>query len=47
MFFSAFGPETLKQIVLETGFEILLTDIESQVERDSEVSYLWVLARRN
>ena len=45
MFFSCFDPETVKQLVSESGFEILETAVEEQREGDSEVPYLWLLAR--
>jgi cyclopropane fatty-acyl-phospholipid synthase-like methyltransferase len=43
MFFSCYGPETMKQMVTETGFEILETAIETQLENDDQIPYLWVL----
>ena len=46
MFFSSFDPETMKRLVQKAGFEILETDIESQLEQNSEVPYLWILAQR-
>ena len=46
MFISVFDPETMRRIVQDAGFELLETDIESQLEQDREVPYLWVLAKR-
>lgn len=46
MYFSCFGPETVKQLVRLAGFEIVETAIETQVERGTEIPYLWVLARK-
>ena len=46
MFFSCYDPVTMKKIVREAGFTILETDIEPQIEGDTEVSYLWILARK-
>lgn len=46
MFFSSFDPEMMKGLVQEAGFEVLETDIESQLEQNSEVPYLWILALR-
>jgi SAM-dependent methyltransferase len=46
MYFSCFDPETLKQMVRETGFEIVETAVETQIEGDSEIPYLWLLARK-
>ena len=46
MFISCFDPETMKQLVTESGFEILETAIETQVEQSNDVPYLWLLARK-
>jgi ubiquinone/menaquinone biosynthesis C-methylase UbiE len=46
MFFSCFDPETVAQMIRSSGFEILETAIETQVERGTEIPYLWVLARK-
>jgi len=46
MYFSCFDPETVKQLVSRVGFEILETRIESQVEQDTEIPYLWLLAQK-
>lgn len=45
MYFSCFDPETVKRLVAEAGFEILETEIESQVEQGHAIPYLWLLAR--
>ena len=45
MFFSSFDPETLTGLVWEAGFEVVETDIESQLEQHGEVPYFWVLAQ--
>ncbi len=44
MFISSFDPETIKGLVLKAGFEVLETEIESQMEQNREVDYLWTLA---
>jgi ubiquinone/menaquinone biosynthesis C-methylase UbiE len=46
MFLSCFDPETMKRLVVEAGFELLDTAIETQLEQNSEVPYLWLLARK-
>ena len=46
MFFSSFGPEAVEQMIQESGFEILETAIEPQVEQGIEIPYLWVLGRK-
>jgi ubiquinone/menaquinone biosynthesis C-methylase UbiE len=44
MFMSCFDPETMKRMIVGAGFELLETDIESQVEQGHDVPYLWLLA---
>jgi len=46
MFFSLFDPETIIGLVRDAGFEIVEADVESQLEQNREVHYLWILARR-
>ena len=46
MYFSSFGPETLQRMVREVGFEMIEAGIESQAEQDTEIPYLWLLARK-
>jgi hypothetical protein len=46
MFFGCFDPETMKRMIDEAGFEIVETAVETQVEQDTEIAYLWVLARK-
>jgi ubiquinone/menaquinone biosynthesis C-methylase UbiE len=46
MYFSCFNPETVKQLVNKSGFEILETGIETQMEQGNEIPYLWLLARK-
>ncbi len=46
MFISSFPPEKMKELVAEAGFALVETAIETQMERDIEIPYLWVLARK-
>jgi ubiquinone/menaquinone biosynthesis C-methylase UbiE len=46
MFISCYDPETMKQMVNETGFELLETAIESQLEGDNDIPFLWVLGQK-
>ena len=46
MFISVFDPATMRKLVQDTGFELVETEIESQLEQGREVPYLWVLAKR-
>jgi ubiquinone/menaquinone biosynthesis C-methylase UbiE len=46
MFFSCYDPETVVQMVVEAGFEILESAVETQVEQATEIPFLWVLARK-
>lgn len=46
MYFSCFDAQTLKQMVLDSGFEIVETATETQIEANDEIDYLWVLARK-
>ncbi len=45
MFLSVFDPETMRRVVQNAGFQIVETEIESQLEHGREVPYLWVLAK--
>ena len=44
MFFSLFGPETITGLVKDAGFKIIKSEVESQLEQNHEVNYLWILA---
>ena len=46
MFISSYKPETMKQLVTQAGFDLIETAIETQVERKTEIPYLWILARK-
>ena len=46
MFISCFNPETMKQMVIEAGFELLEAVIETQMEKDNEVPFLWLLGQK-
>ena len=43
MFLSSFGPEVMKSLVVQTGFELIESAVEIQVENKIEIPYLWVL----
>ena len=46
MFLSVFDPKTMRGLVQDAGFELVETEIESQLEQGREVPYLWILAAR-
>jgi ubiquinone/menaquinone biosynthesis C-methylase UbiE len=46
MFLSCFEPEVMQRLVTEAGFAVLESEIETQLEQDHEVPYLWVLAQK-
>ena len=46
MFFSCYDPETMKALVVEAGFELLETAIETQLENETAIPFLWILARK-
>lgn len=46
MFFSCYDPDTTVQMVVDAGFEVLESAIETQVEQGTEIPFLWVLARK-
>jgi len=46
MYFSAFDSDTVKRLVGESGFVIVETGIESQMEQGDEIPYLWLIARK-
>jgi ubiquinone/menaquinone biosynthesis C-methylase UbiE len=46
MFLSCFPPQEMKPMVVEAGFEILETRVETQREAEREIPYFWLLARR-
>jgi len=46
MFISCYNPETMRQMMVEAGFDILETAIETQVEKNTEIPYQWILARK-
>ncbi|MDQ3822531.1 MAG: class I SAM-dependent methyltransferase, partial [Actinomycetota bacterium] len=45
MFLSHFDAETTLALAGEAGFEIVRKAVETQLEGDREVAYVWVLAR--
>jgi ubiquinone/menaquinone biosynthesis C-methylase UbiE len=46
MYFSSLGPEQLKQMVIQQGFDIEEAAIEAQREGEEEIPYLWLIARK-
>jgi ubiquinone/menaquinone biosynthesis C-methylase UbiE len=46
MFFSGFDADTNRRLVREAGFELVVDDVVSMQEPDTEASFLWVLARK-
>jgi ubiquinone/menaquinone biosynthesis C-methylase UbiE len=47
MFFSCFHPEVVQQMVVDAGFKVLESAVETQMEQGTEIPYLWVLARKH
>jgi ubiquinone/menaquinone biosynthesis C-methylase UbiE len=47
MFISCFDPETTKRLLCDTGFELLESAVETQLEGGHEVPFLWLLARKS
>ena len=46
MFFSANTADETRRTVREAGLEVVRSSVDSQVEGDVEIPYLWLLARR-
>ena len=46
MFFSGYDADTNRRLVREAGFELLVDDLVWMQEPESEVAFLWVLARK-
>jgi len=46
MFFSGFDADTNRRLVREAGFELVVDDLVWMREPESEVAFLWVLARK-
>ncbi len=46
MFISCYHPEMMKQTLIEAGFELLESAIETQMEKDNEVPFLWLLGQK-
>jgi cyclopropane fatty-acyl-phospholipid synthase-like methyltransferase len=46
MFFNSLDPEDIRRLVTEAGFEAVRSEIESQIEGEKKVPYLWVLTRK-
>ena len=46
MFFSHFDPETTADLLADAGFRVTKVDVESQLEGDREIDFVWFSARR-
>ncbi len=46
MFFSQYDAETTLELVRAAGFQVVEHAVESQLEGERQVSFLWVLARK-
>lgn len=46
MYFSMFGADATRQLVREAGFDIEHTDLSTQTEGETDISYTWILARK-
>jgi SAM-dependent methyltransferase len=46
MYFSMFGAEATRQLVSEAGFGIEETALGTQTEGPTDISYTWILARK-
>ena len=46
MFFSGFDAETNRRLVREAGLELLVDEVVSMQEPETEATFLWVLARK-
>lgn len=47
MFISSYDPETMKKMVVDAGFKLIETAIETQLENSVEIPFLWVFAQKN
>ena len=46
MFFSGFDADTNRRLVREAGFELVVDEVVSMQEPETEAAFLWVLARK-
>jgi len=46
MYMSCFDPATMDQLVQGSGFELLESSIENQVEQNHEIPFHWIFARK-
>lgn len=46
MYFSSYDPETVRKMIADAGFEILVSAIETQIENGTKVPFLWVLSQK-
>jgi hypothetical protein len=46
MFFSSWGADENRSLVLDAGFELVRSEVVEMCEPEGPVRFLWVLARR-
>jgi hypothetical protein len=46
MYFSSYAPDVTRRLVREAGFGIVRDALETQREGTTDVTYLWILARK-
>ena len=46
MFISTYPPEIMREMVVKAGFEIVETAVENQIENETTIPYLWLLAQK-
>ena len=46
MYFSMFSADATRQLVRDAGFDIDKTDLRTQTEGETDISYTWILARK-
>jgi hypothetical protein len=46
MYFSMFSADATRQLVREAGFDIEKTALATQTEGETDISYIWILARK-
>ena len=47
MFFSCYDPETMRQIVIDAGFTLIESEIETQIENGDVIPFLWIFGQKN
>ena len=46
MFFSGFDADTNRRLIREAGFELVLDEVVTMQEPETEATFLWVLSRK-